>query len=210
MNNWEEINEKIVKTTHKIFEGHNLETLSDYAKRNMIYDYLTKELGYDFDLLEKIYHAEINKTSITRNPIKELKDVLDTNIGICNSISQYYKLLLETVGIEAHCVICDDGTAVKHQLNLVYDKDNDSYSFDDVTSVIVKRGSKEDYFDYDRKQANSMDQGNVLLFNKDGFFLLPEPYVSFLVGRKEGPTPNLEKMPDNIVSVKEISKKFKK
>ena len=32
MNNWEEINEKLTKTTEKIFEGHNLKSLSDMKK----------------------------------------------------------------------------------------------------------------------------------------------------------------------------------
>ena len=53
----------------------------------------------------------------------ELYDVIYTKVGICNSISQYYKLLLEKVGIKSHCVICDDGTEVKHQMTLIYDKD---------------------------------------------------------------------------------------
>ena len=41
----------------------------------------------------------------------------------------------------------DDGTDVKHQLNLVYDNDNEVYSFDDVTSVVVKRGTNEEFFE---------------------------------------------------------------
>ena len=210
MDVWNKIDSELEKTINQIFKGYKLKKLDDYEKRNIIFDYLTETVSYDFELLDKIRDCEINKTRITRDPAMELIDVIYTKVGICNSISQYYKLLLEKVGIAAHCVICDDGTEVKHQMTLVYDKNHDIYSFDDVTSVIVKRGTKEDYFDYDREQANSMDQGNVLLFNNDGIFILPESYVSFLVSRKEEPTKNLEQMPDNIASVKETSKKGKK
>lgn len=134
----ENLEKKLSQTINNIFIGHNLYLLSDYEKRSIIFDYLTNELSYDFELLDKIIDCEINKTKITRNPAQELFDVINTNKGICNSISQYYKLLLEQVGIKSHCLICDDGTEIKHQLTLVYDKDNDIFSFDDVTSVIVK------------------------------------------------------------------------
>ena len=207
MDRWTEIDSELDKTISQIFKRQRLRRLNDYEKRNMIFDYLTENISYDFDLLEKIRDCEINKNKIRRDPVMELYDVIYTKVGICNSISQYYKLLLEKVGIKSHCVICDDGTEVKHQMTLVYDKDRDTYSFDDVTSVIVKRGTKEDYFDYDREQANSMDQGNKILFNNDGFFILPEDYVNYLVGRKQSLTETIEYVPDNTVSTKLVSRK---
>ncbi|MBQ7105111.1 MAG: hypothetical protein IJN90_04570 [Bacilli bacterium] len=203
----ENLEKKLSQTINNIFIGHNLYLLSDYEKRSIIFDYLTNELSYDFELLDKIIDCEINKTKITRNPAQELFDVINTNKGICNSISQYYKLLLEQVGIKSHCLICDDGTEVKHQLTLVYDKDNDIFSFDDVTSVIVKRGTKEDFFDYDLDTANRLNQGNKILFNNEGFFILPESYINYLIGREDSPTPNLETLPENISSIKNQTSK---
>ena len=118
---------------------------------------------------------------------EELKDVVFNNKGICSSISQYYKLLLEEVGIKSYCVICDDGTPVNHELSLVYDKDSGSYSFDDVTSVIVKRGTEEEFFDYDLEYAKSKNQGKKKIMENEEFYILSEDYINYLLSREKSP-----------------------
>lgn len=206
MGDWKYIQDNLKETINMIFNDYNINDLSFYEKRNIIFEYLVNDLKYDYDLLEQIMDFKINKTKVTRNPIKELYSVMNNKIGICNAISQYYKLLLEIVGIKAYCVICDDGTEVKHQLNLVYDEASDLYSFDDVTSVIVGRGTTTDFFDYDLVFANSINQGNRYLMNNQKFFIVPEEHINYLVNREISLTENLDKLPDNIMSVKNKSK----
>ena len=206
MENWKDVQDNLTKTINIIFNGYEINNLSYYEKRKMIFEYLTNTLNYDYDLLNQIKNFEIYKSKIIRDPIKELNSVINNNIGICNAISQYYKLLLEVVGIKSYCVICDDGTEVNHQLNLVYDSDNDSYSFDDITSVIVGRGTIEDYYDYDLQFAHSVNQGNKKIMNDQSFVVLPEDYINYLVNREISLSETLKRLPENILSVKNKSK----
>ncbi len=190
---------KLSQDIEAIFEFYDISSLSSYEKREIIFNYLTENIEYDYDFLERIREREINKENVnlSRNPAQELLDVIYYKKGVCNGISQYYKLLLEEVGIKSHCVICDDGTEVNHQLNLVYDDTNRTYSFDDVTSVIVGRGTKTDFFDYDVAHANKLNQGNKDIFHGENFFLLPETYVDYLIGRSKVISPMI-KLPNNV------------
>lgn len=206
MGDWNDLQIKLIKTISIIFNGFDIDKLCSYEKRKMIFSYLIITLHYDYYLLEQIKNFEINKFKLVRDPIKELASVINDNIGICNAISQYYKLLLEVVGIKAYCVICDDNTEVNHQLNLVYDSDNDSYSFDDVTSVVVGRGTIESYYDYDLQFANSVNQGNINIMDDQCFVVLPEDYINYLVNRKISLSETLDRLPENIVSLKNKSK----
>ncbi len=194
---------KLSQDIETIFEFYDMTSLTSYEKREIIFNYLTENIEYDYDFLERIREREIDKENVnlSRNPSQELLDVIYYKNGVCNGISQYYKLLLEQVGIKSFCVICDDGTEVNHQLNLVYEESTDSYSFDDVTSVVVGRGTKADFFDYDVAHANKMNQGNKAFFHGENFFLLPETYVDYLIGRSKVISPMI-KMPDNVISHK--------
>lgn len=198
--NWNEIKPKLQETINIIFESCEMDKLTDYEKRKMIFEYLCNNVTYDFELLESIRNGDFVNTGSTRNPYYELASVIDNKHGICNAISQYYKLLLEFVGVSAYCVITHDGTDVLHQLNLIVDPKNYSYSFDDVTSVIVGRGNIEDFFDYDLEKAKKMNQGLVKIMNKYEWFILTESYISYLVGRKSSPTIPLDSLPANIRS----------
>lgn len=197
-----EIEDKINGTIKSIFSNVDISSLSQYEKRQKIFSYLCDSLKYDFELLNKIHDNEVNKTKFKRNLVVELNNTILNGIGICSSISQYYKLLLEQVDIKSYCVVCDDGTPVNHQLTLVYDIGNDSYSFDDVTSVIVGRGEKKDFFDYDIVQAKSKGQGNKEIMDSEQFVILPEDYVDFLVGRDKSFSETLTRIPYNVFSVK--------
>ena len=203
LGNWQELENKLQSKIKEIFKNYELNELSNYQKREIIFDYLYNTLSYNYELLEKIKTSKKREgTRLVREPFLELKDVIDTNIGICNSISQYYKLLLEQLDIKAYCVICDDGTSVKHEIVLVYDEDSDIYSFDDITSVIVKRGNKDTFFDYDVEVANRENQGTKEILEDNKFVVLDEDYIDMIVGRKIGKYQIKRELPSNVGRVK--------
>lgn len=197
---WNQIKIKLQNKISEIFKDCSLDDLSSYEKRKMIFEHLCHELSYDYALLDKIKDSANNKFKLSRNPYLELASVIDHNIGICNAISQYYKLLLEQVGVACYCVICTDGTDVPHQLCLLYNEETGNYSFDDVTSVIVDRGTISQFFDYDMDAAREYNQGLEQIMESGCWFLLPEDYINYIVGRKVSPNQGLSKLPDNIVS----------
>lgn len=203
MGEWEYIESSIDIEIDQIFKDKPIHTLSDYERRKIIFEHLTKTLEYDFDQLNKIQDAQIERKPIRRDPHQELMSVINANFGICNGISQYYKLLLERIGIKSHCVVCDDGTEVNHQMVLVYNEDTDTYSFDDITSVIVGRGTTEEYFDYDVESARRHGQGNKRIYEDRYFVILPEEYINYVVERSQGPTKTIEYLPENIRSIKQ-------
>ena len=203
--NWLEIRSNLQITLKEIFYGYDFQNLNSYEKRKIIFNFLCDNISYDYELLNNIRDFNEGKRQISRKPFLELSNVINNKIGICNAISQYYKLLLEEVGIASYCVICDDGTQIKHQLNLVYDDSQETYSFDDITSVIVSRGTNEEYFDYDLETANYFNQGNIEIFNNKKWVILPEDYINYLVGRKSNFVMNLENLPNNIVCVEQKS-----
>ena len=141
MDDWEYISDSVDDAIEEIFKYRPIHSLSDYERRRIIFEHLTETLEYDFDQLDVIKKGIIEKKRPSRNPTQELMSVINANLGICNGISQYYKLLLERIGIKSHCVVCDDGTEINHQIVLVYNQDTDTYSFDDVTGVVVGRGN---------------------------------------------------------------------
>ena len=205
MDDWEYISDSVDDAIEEIFKFHPIHSLSDYERRKIIFEYLTETLEYDFDQLDIIKKGQIDKKRPSRNPTQELMSVINANLGICNGISQYYKLLLERIGIKSHCVVCDDGTEVNHQIVLVYNQDTDTYSFDDVTGVVVGRGTKEEYFDYDVSKANRFGQGNKRIYEDREFVILPEEYINFVVKRTQNLTQTIEYLPTNIKSLKQKS-----
>ena len=96
---------------------------------------------------------------------------------------------------------------VSHQLNIVYDKDEDAYSFDDITSAIINIDDKENLFDYDLEYAKSINQGNKKITNKDNgeWFLLPSSYLDAILGKNSHSNDNMI-FPSNIRSLKNIKK----
>ena len=177
---WEDISNSLDEMLYKIFLNNNIDELSNFEKRKLIFDYIVNNIDYDYKLLDIIKHntkVRNNKTKnfIPRYIIEEIPKLIKNKIGVCNAISQVYKLLLEKVGIYSMCIICDDTTNIPHQLVLV--KSDDSYSFDDPTSIIVKRGTTKEFFNYDLQSAKENKQKN--------FIGLPSEYVYCIVGRIE-------------------------
>lgn len=211
---WNNVNKELDKIYFEIFKDINVNNLDIYTKRKMIFEYLCNNIEYDYELLEKIKFNTLNTNKrFGRNPYLEIESVLRNKKGICNAIAQVYKLLLEKVGIYSLCVICDDGTDVKHQLNLVYDEYNNSFSFDDITSIIVNRGSIDSFFDYDMEDANKNNQGNRFVYSNKYWIYLPTSYIYALVGRKDKEylkynieTLDIDEILENIVSSKKNKK----
>ncbi len=142
--------------------------LTNFEKRERIFNFLASKIKYDTELYEKIRTRKQNGERLKRDPYTEVMNVIDNNKGICNSIAQVYKLLLEMADIYSICIVCDYNTAVAHQINLV--KTEDGYSFDDVTSAIIDSDSKEKYFNYDLEEAQSLKQGTKEIYNGMNFF----------------------------------------
>lgn len=167
--NSEFIDNLINKLFYQIFDNKDLKQLSNLEKRLEIYMYLVNHIKYDYLLLE---------TRKKRGPVnnyQEIVDVLTKDTGICSSISQVYKLLLEKINIESICFCCNDTTEIFHQILLV--KENNSYSFDDITSVIVGRNDLFNCFGYDVSYAN-------MVHKQTDFFGLPSEIIDAIIGRK--------------------------
>jgi|GEM_PF-2530293 len=175
---------KLNEITNIIFYGYNIDDLTVMEKRKMIFNYLIKNIKYDYNLLNIIINNEYHKDAIVpRNLSNEIMSVVIDKKGVCNAISQVYKLLLEKVDIYAICVLCDNLQEVIHQLNLVYNKDEKTYSFDDVTSVIVGMGSGEDFFNYDLEDANRLGQGNKTLLDDEKWLAFDTEVLYSLISR---------------------------
>lgn len=185
--NWKELKEKLESINDEIFYSYNTNELSDYEKRRKIFDYLCDNLSYDYLYLNKIISISNKQTTdYSRNPYEEVENVIYNKVGVCNGIAQTYRILLELNNIYSLCVNCDNGMEVSHQLNLVYDKTHYTYSFDDITSVLIGIDSKDNLFDYDKEYASSINQGNKNIMNEeDGeWMFLTALYLDTLLGRK--------------------------
>lgn len=184
--NWNLVNNKLNEILELAFKDYNYEELTSMQKRNIIFNYLTNDLTYDYKILEGIKSNYENKNNkIARDLSGEVMSVINDKKGICNAISQVYKLLLEKIGVYSMCICCNDSTTVPHQLNLVYNKEENAFSFDDITSVIVGRGTNEDFFNYDIEDANRLGQGNKDVNPGQRWLALPTEMVYFLVGRTD-------------------------
>ncbi len=205
------LRQTLINRIKDIFAEVEVDSMSQYQKRQVIFSYLCDSVQYDFSLLDKIAENERITEGRLRNrrcPVEELHKAVFDNVGICSSISQYYKLLLEQVGISSYCVVCDNGMPVKHQIAMVYDESSNSYSFDDVTSVIVGLGNKSDFFDYDISKANRNGQGKAPVIDNQNFVILAEEYIDYLVDRRQSFSKPLTRMPINIRSVSEVVDSF--
>ena len=198
---WQEIQTILNNHITIIFSKYNIQELNDYEKRRIIYDYLVRNIEYDFDKLNEISDFNLKKVQrITRNPIQELMNVILKKKGICNGISQYYKLLLECVGINCYCVVCNDGTPVNHQLNIIYNKDTNNYSFDDVTSGIVYKEYNYKYFDYDIATANAMHQGVEKNEIDEYWTVIHNELINYYIGREAGLFEDIDKFPNESIA----------
>ncbi len=206
--NWDLLKEKLELKIKEIFKDKDISKLSKYEVRRTIYDYFCDNLKYDYELLKNMKDPDFYRDGGKREPYLEIESVLNDNIGICNSISQVYIMLLEQVGIDSKFIVCDDGIIGTHALTLVYDEEHNIYSLDDITSVIVGRGDKDRFFDYSLTMAGIYGQGNKPIDKDKRWEIVGNGYIDFLVGRTPGRTFLFEEIPSNISSVKIMNKDY--
>lgn len=182
--NYVDVLKRIKEVDSIIFSEVSKNNLSPFEKREIIYNFLVTNLVYDYDCLENI------KNRGPRNLIEELRSVLYNFKGVCNGISQTYKLLLEYNGIYSVCVntmleFYEDGEkkALGHQLNLVYDKENDIFSFDDVTLPLLTNINLNHTFDYGLEDAEKLGQGTISTdLLKEKWLVLPSYIIDLYIG----------------------------
>lgn len=189
--NISKIDQILDRRIQEIFLDKKLEELSEYEKRFLIFEHVCNNGKYNNSLLEAIKNG-----TARRNLYAELYAAINEEAAICNGLSGYYKLLLDKIGIYSVCICCNDGTDVPHQLNLVKNSDG-TYSFDDVTSVIVGRGKISDFFDYDIEDANRLGQGTEQIKDRSEYWIIMsliyllvekdmKPYLEYGVESEDG------------------------
>ena len=204
---WERLHEKIQNYINNIFSKHDINKLSDMEKRRIIYNYLFDNLEYDKDLFFKIAASRLGLTErCRRNVPQELYDTAFKRKGVCNGIAGYYKLILDELKIPSYYVVCNCVEDMKkheqemvehgfklsdlneyenigHALNLVYDKELDTYSIDDISLGIINHDNTN-YFAYDIKKAHLFKQGISDVLRSMKWLIIDEAYIDMISGRR--------------------------
>lgn len=195
----------------------------EVAKRE-IFDHMMKNQMFDKNIYQRIVYKIDNDLLKPINTTQDLENVMKTKKCLCHSGSQFYKLLLEYNGIYAACVFCDNNMPVPHQLTLIYDKESNSYSFDDISTAAAAKNSEgfniEWCFDYDYEGAKKLNQGSKPIYQDEmgkdiNWFINSSVLVNAVAGRDDDWYLNfgLEQndniyLPDNIRSLKDsVTKK---
>lgn len=182
----EDINKMVDKMFNDIFSGIDINKLSSYEKRKIIFEYLENNVAYDFEQFEVILESQMGIARVSRDLTKEFLDPLVNRKGICNGISQVYKLLLEKVGIYSMCIVCNivfENEIVPHQLNLVYNKDTNTFGFDDVTLAIIEQ-DLNNYFDFDDPE-NMQERYGVYPIDKFRWMVFDDDLVNYYAKRSK-------------------------
>ena len=201
---WNELSKKQIdnmlnETIKLIFFNYDIAKMTKYEKRKRIYEYLVCKKKYNeeyFSNILKNYIEKDPKKRFSRNLMEEFLEPLISDKGICNGFSQIYKLLLEKVGIYSICINCmikHNNQFVGHQLNLVYDEETNTFSFDDVTFGIIKQ-DKEEYFDYDDPNNKEELQGYAPLYNDIKWMAVEDDLINYYAKRQN----SIIEKPNNI------------
>jgi len=189
------------------------------------------ESNFIFHIIRRIKAGEYKKVF---SNIQSVIRLLEEHKGLCNSDSIIYKLLLEKNNIYSAVYICDNSEIRLHALNIVYDKENNTYSFDDISTYTAARVNMDVtpdmFFDYDLEYANNvLKQGfipsiptSAMLFkindefmeNGEAFYKYGPDFINFQFGRTANEWHknfDLEvndsvKLPNNIASLKNKGK----
>jgi len=146
------LEEGINEIIYNVFNDYDLDKLTDIEKRFLIFKYFTETLQYD----HQVFQNKINGISGI-NPVETLINTIKYKTGVCNSFVMLYKFVLEKLGINAIACICNyDNISNQHKTILVKDKLSNTYSFDDITMVILKEETLESAFGYDLETAKNL------------------------------------------------------
>ena len=147
------------KLKFKYDEILNMDPMSQYVTVSDILksENIPVESNIVFHIIRRIKAGEYKKGF---SNIQSIVKIFEEGKGICNSDSTIYKLLLEMNNIYSTVYICDNKGIRLHALNIVYDKENNSYSFDDISTYtaarITEEVTPEMFFDYDLEYANNV------------------------------------------------------
>lgn len=193
---WDRIHDKIKNDIKIIFKDYNINELTDMQKRKMVYDYLCLNINYDNELFVKVAASKLNMTErFKRDVSQELYNVIFKKKGVCNSICQYYKLLLDELDIPSYYVVCNmnntleefgfdkSNKIIPHALNVVYDIDSNKYSFDDISFAIVKK-DLDNYFNFNLENAFKFNFGQTDVLKGIKFKIIDEAYIDMVSGRR--------------------------
>ena len=194
---WECIHEKLQNDIKIIFKNYNINELNDMQRRKLIFDYIYNNVSYNKELFKRITAYKLGfSEKPKRNTPQELYDVVFKHIGVCSSISQYYKFLLDEVNVQSYYTVCsldinladygfeDTYQSVNHALNVIYDVDTDTYSFDDLTLAIINK-DVNNYFAFDMNQAHLYNIGHNNVLKGIKFKIVDEAYIDMVSGRRE-------------------------
>jgi hypothetical protein len=178
----------------EIFKEEDINKLSKFEMRKIIYNYLVNNKQYDHEYMEGIYsnyHNRTNKNKFSRNLMQEFMHPLITEKGVCNGFAQIYKVLLEKIGVYAMCLNCAvefNNEYVGHQLNLVYDDEFDTYNFDDITFGI-QNNTTEEYFNYENPEEKTQGIGPLTTFDSKEikWAVVGDEYVNLYMKRDSSP-----------------------
>ncbi len=193
-----QIEELCEKTLREIFpSGFN--KFEPMERTKIIYNYIVNNFTYDNDLLEK------RKQKHMIDLFDECIFLFEKKYGICSTIPEIYKLMLEKIGVKSETVICDDNSEVFHKLNIILDEEKNTWFFSDATRGIFAE-KKDDDFAYGSERVKTINQKikgefpaalydfilkgeqnqTVKKKNELGLFILPENiYEGFNYNSKE-------------------------
>ena len=190
---WENLTEQQIDKLfddliEEIFKDEDINNMSKFEKRRKIYNYLIENEEYDDEYYEKVFnnfHEKDWRKIFPRNQGQEFISPIVEKKGVCNGFAQSYKVLLEKVGVYSMCLVCAveyKNEYVGHQLNLVYDDEFDTYSFDDVNFGIETK--TEEFFNYENPEEKGQGIGT---FNDVKWMFLNEEAVNEHAKRDHSP-----------------------
>lgn len=126
----------------------------------LLIDYLEENDCYSGQILNALL-SKLNsgEYDLTYNVFAETARLISEQL-ICNGGTDcLYKSLLEKNGIYSVRVVCNNKMPLDHCVNLVYNSETKSFSFDDISSYLYGLASKDECFDYDLEDAKKLNQG---------------------------------------------------
>lgn len=174
---WNNIDKKLTDDLNTILAEYIPGLMRSFELRTIIYNYMVNNFTYLED---------------GKKPSSEMKNTVFEHVGSFHNLARYYKLLLEKVNIPAYYVTYLGKDNKVYGFNLIYDEDNNTFVFDDVTLGILNKDN-ESYFNYDINKAHKYNQGVVK--DKDNCYmhLIDEEFVYVFLFKKEKPKTDIIK-----------------
>ena len=184
---WNNIDEKLSQDLENILAEYI--PMDNLEKREIIYNYIVDNFKYE---------------EAGKKPSSELVKTVFEHTGSFHDLAMYYKLLLEKANIPAYYVTYLGEDKKIYGFNLIYNEDNKTFSFDDVTLGIINK-DKHNYFNYDITKAHQFKQGIVKDKNNCYMNLIEEEYFHLYLFKKLKPKTDIVKL---LIKKREKAKKY--